>query len=58
MHCWLAGPDDAPGWWPAVLVQWRCHDRTWVGQVAHVVQSEDPPVLVVAWVAAEQLRPA
>jgi hypothetical protein len=56
-HCYVQDPDDAPGWWPAVLVQWRRLDDGWHAQVACVV-ADEPPVLVVAWVRGEQLRPA
>jgi hypothetical protein len=58
VHCWVSTPDDARGWWPALVVQWRRQDDGWAAQVAYVVEAEDLAVLVVAWVASEQLRPA
>jgi hypothetical protein len=46
-------------WWPAIVVQWRRQDDGWVAQVAYVVdEAEGPAVLVVAWMTAQQLRPA
>ncbi len=60
VHCWVRGPDDAPGWWPAVVVQWRRRpppSQGWSAQVAYVVGG-DEPVLVMAWVDAGLLRPA
>ena len=57
VHCYVQGPPEAPGWWPAVLVQWRRQGERWAAQVADVAAG-DEPVLVVAWVDAGQLRPA
>lgn len=57
VHCWVRGPGEAEGWWPAVVVQWRRQAAGWVAQVAYVIDGGEP-VLVVAWVAGDQLRPA
>lgn len=56
-HCWVTGPADAAGPWPGLVVEWRQGPSGWLGRVVYVV--DDPhPVLVEAWVAADQLRPA
>lgn len=56
-HCWVAGPPEAPGPWPGVLVEWRLEGQQWWGRVVCVV-NESPPVLVEAWLDASKLRPA
>ena len=56
-HCWVLGPPDAPGPWPALVVQWHHGEQGWVAQVVYVVD-EGGPVMVTAWLAATQLRPA
>jgi hypothetical protein len=55
-HCWVRDPPDAPGIWPGVLVGWRQREDGWQGRVAYAVTGEHGPVLVEAWLPAEQLK--
>ncbi|GAB3347854.1 hypothetical protein [Modestobacter lapidis] len=55
-HCWVRDPPDAPGVWPGLLVEWRQRGDGWHGRVAYTVAGEHGPVLVEAWLPAEQLK--
>jgi AraC-like DNA-binding protein len=55
-HCWVRDPPDAPGIWPGLLVEWRQRTDGWQGRVAYTVVGEHGPVLVEAWLPAEQLK--
>jgi len=55
-HCWVRDPPDAPGIWPGLLVEWRQRGDGWHGRVAYTVVGEHGPVLVEAWLPAEQLK--
>jgi|SRR3954451_3936760 hypothetical protein len=55
-HCWVLDPPDAPGTWPGLLVEWRQREEGWHGRVAYTVQGAHGPVLVEAWLPAEQLK--
>jgi len=55
-HCWVHDPPDAPGIWPGLLVEWRHREDGWHGRVAYTVVGGHGPVLVEAWLPAEQLR--
>ena len=55
-HCWVHDPPDAPGTWPGLLVEWRQREDGWHGRVAYTVVGEHGPVLVEAWLPAEQLK--
>jgi hypothetical protein len=55
-HCWVHDPPDAPGTWPGLLVEWRQREDGWHGRVAYAVPGERGPVLVEAWLPAEQLK--
>jgi hypothetical protein len=55
-HCWVLDPPDAPGTWPGLLVEWRQAEDGWQGRVAYTVVGAHGPVLVEAWLAAEQLK--
>ncbi|MGY2081872.1 hypothetical protein [Modestobacter sp. SYSU DS0657] len=55
-HCWVHDPPDAPGTWPGLLVEWRQREDGWHGRVAYTVAGEHGPVLVEAWLPAEQLK--
>lgn len=54
-HCWVHDPPDAPGTWPGLLVEWRQREDGWHGRVAYTVVGAHGPVLVEAWLPAEQL---
>jgi hypothetical protein len=55
-HCWVRAPDGGDPW-PGIVVAWAKGPRGWRGRVVYVVPGEEP-VLVEAWVEAENLRPA
>ena len=55
-HCWVRDPPDAPGTWPGLLVEWRQREDGWHGRVAYTVVGGNGPVLVEAWLPAEQLK--
>jgi hypothetical protein len=55
-HCWVQDPPDAPGIWPGLLVEWRQREDGWHGRVAYTVVGAHGPVLVEAWLPAEQLK--
>jgi hypothetical protein len=55
-HCWVHDPPDAPGTWPGLLVEWRHREDGWHGRVAYTVVGAHGPVLVEAWLPAEQLK--
>ena len=55
-HCWAHDPPDAPGTWPGLLVEWRQREDGWHGRVAYTVPGAHGPVLVEAWLPAEQLK--
>ncbi|WP_235564588.1 hypothetical protein [Modestobacter sp. Leaf380] len=52
----MRDPPDAPGIWPGLLVEWRQREDGWHGRVAYAVVGEHGPVLVEAWLSAEQLK--
>ena len=55
-HCWVHDPPDAPGTWPGLLVEWRQREDGWHGRVAYTLPGDGGPVLVEAWLPAEQLK--
>ena len=55
-HCWVLDPPDAPGTWPGLLVEWRQRADGWHGRVAYTVVGAHGPVLVEAWLPADQLK--
>jgi len=58
-HCWVRDPPEAEGRWPGLLVEWRRPPGSgaWQGRVAYVVTVHAAPVLVEAWLPAQQLAP-
>ncbi len=55
-HCWVWDPPDAPGIWPGLLVEWRHREDGWPGRVAYTLPGAHGPVLVEAWLPADQLK--
>ena len=56
-HCWVVGPNDAPGPFPGLVLDWRRHeDGTWCAYVIYVVDGLE--TAVQAWVPAARLQPA
>jgi hypothetical protein len=56
-HCWVRDPPQEPGIWPGLLVEWRQREDGWHERVAYTVTGSAGPVLVEAWLPAEQLKP-
>ncbi|WP_432565639.1 hypothetical protein [Kineococcus sp. SYSU DK003] len=54
-HCWVRATDGGEPW-PGIVVVWVRGPNGWRGRVVYVVPGDDP-VLVEAWVDAENLRP-
>jgi hypothetical protein len=54
-HCWVRDPAGAPDSRPGLLVEWRQREDGWQGRVAYTVAGEHGPVLVEAWLPADQL---
>lgn len=57
-HCWVAGPDDSPGPWPGLVVEWRRDRGAWVARTIYLVTDRQQPVVVEQWLSADRLRPA
>ena len=55
-HCWVRDPPDAPGIWPGLLVEWRLREDGWHGRVTYAVSGPRGPVLIEAWLPADQLK--
>src|SRR3954470_316400 len=55
-HCWVLDPPDAPGTWPGLLVEWRQQEDGWHGRVDYTIVGAHGPVLVEAWLPAQQLK--
>ncbi|GAB3059160.1 hypothetical protein GCM10027053_21340 [Intrasporangium mesophilum] len=58
-HCWVEGPDDHPGPWPGVVVEWRRDPGTsdWTALVVYVVTDGLRSTTVQTWLSARYLRP-
>ena len=55
-HCWVHDPPESAGTWPGLLVEWRQRADGWHGRVAYTVVGAHGPVLVEAWLPADQLK--
>lgn len=55
-HCWVRDPPNTPGIWPGLLVEWRQREDGWRGRFAYTVEGSSGPVLVEAWLPANQLK--
>src|SRR5919107_648672 len=55
-HCRVRDPPNTPGIWPGLLVEWRQQEDGWHGRVASTVAGSNGPVLVEAWLPADQLK--
>lgn len=54
-HCWVTGPEDAPGPHAGIILEWAKRGEEWHGRVAYCVDSDG--ALVVQWLPADLLRP-
>lgn len=55
----MVNPHGWPGRWPGVLVARRRENPTaWQGRVVFVVDVDEEPVVVDAWITATALEPA
>jgi hypothetical protein len=57
-HCWVQGLPQAPGRWPALLVEWRRSGTAWEGRAVYVVAEGGAAVVVESWLPAAHLHPA
>ena len=56
-HCWVTGPDDDPGPFPGLVLDWQRHaDGTWQAWVIYLVG--DVQTAVQTWVPEARLHPA
>lgn len=57
-HCWVRGPDGAPGPHPGLLLEWRSvGEGMWEALVAYAVQEGDRVTLVQQWLSAALVSP-
>jgi hypothetical protein len=56
-HCWVTGPEEDPGPWPGLLLEWRQGSAEWLGLVVYVISSEADVTTVQTWVPSSHLRP-
>ena len=56
-HCWVTGPEDDPGPFPGLVLNWQRQDGgTWQAWVIYLVG--DVQTAVQAWVPEALLHPA
>lgn len=55
-HCWVVDSPLSPGRWPGLLLSWRRSGAGWQGLAAWVVDDDDGPVVLQAWVRAVHLQ--
>ncbi len=36
-HCWVTGPDEDPGPWPGLVLEWRRDNSGWAALVVYVI---------------------
>ena len=60
LPAWVEGPDDHPGPWPGVVIEWRRDALTggWAALVVYVVAEANTTTTVQTWLSARFLRPA
>src|SRR5688572_17970317 len=57
-HCWVRGPEGAPGPHPGLLLEWRSTSAgEWQALVAYAVQEGESVTLVQQWVPAALITP-
>ncbi len=55
-HCWVTGPDDRPGPWPGLVLDWEQGDAGWRAWVVYLLGPEE--LAVQGWVERARLAPA
>ena len=57
-HCWVRGPEGAPGPHPGLLLEWRpAPQGEWEALVAYAVQEGPSVTLVQQWLPARLVSP-
>jgi hypothetical protein len=54
-HCWVTGPDEDPGPWPGLILDWQHTESGWR---AWVVYLYGDGAAVQGWIERDCLRPA
>lgn len=57
-HCWVSGPDDEPGPWPGLVLQWERTEGGWRAWVVYLASEGPDEVVVQCWVERDRLTPA
>lgn len=57
-HCWVTGPEEDPGPWPGLILEWRRDPAGWSALVVYVIAGESAATTVQTWVLQVHLRPA
>lgn len=57
-HCWVTGPEEDPGPWPGLVLEWRRDSGGWSALVVYVITAESLATTVQTWVPAAHLRPS
>lgn len=56
-HCWVVDCPEAPGRWPALLLEWTRDRDGWRGKVVMLAEGDLGPVTLTLWVSANHLQP-
>ena len=56
-HCWVTGPDEEPGPWPGLVLQWDRTDSGWRAWVVYLAGDDEEQVAVQCWVTRDRLSP-
>jgi hypothetical protein len=55
-HCWVTGPDEDPGPWPGLILDWQQTATGWRAWVVYLVGPDE--IAVQAWAERSRLEPA
>ena len=55
-HCWVAGPEEDPGPWPGLILDWQRADTGWRAWVVYLI-GPSGDVVVQGWVVGDKLAP-
>ena len=55
-HCWVTGPEEDPGPWPGLILDWQRADTGWRAWVVYLI-GPSGDVVVQGWVVGEKLAP-
>ena len=57
-HCWVTGPDEDPGPWPGLVLDWHLTQAGWRAWVVYLAGEGADQVTVQGWVGRDRLTPA